>query len=239
MDCSTPSLPVPHHLLEFAQVHVHCISYAIQPSYPLLPSSPSAFSLSQHQVLFQWVGCSHQVDKPRQRIKKQTYHFANERLYCQSYSCIHVQIHVQMWELDHKEGWTTKNWCFQIVVLEKTLESPLNFKEIRPVNPKGNQPWIFIGRTDAEVETVILWPPNAKSQLIGKDPDAGKERRQEEKGMTGSDDWMASPTQWTWAWANSEIVKDGEAWQVADHGVAKSWKWLSNWTTIPSQDPSA
>jgi len=89
-----------------------------------------------------------------------------------------------MWELDHKEGWAPKNWCFWTVVLEKTFGSPLDSKEIKPVHPKGNQPWIFIGRTEAEAETLILWPPDAKSQLIGKDPDAGKNRRQEEKGTT-------------------------------------------------------
>ena len=92
--------------------------------------------------------------------------------------------HVWMWELDYKESWVSKNWCSWTVVLEKTLESPLDSKEIQPVHPKGNQSWIFIGRTDAEAETPILCPPNAKSQLIGKDPDAGKDWRQEEKGTT-------------------------------------------------------
>ena len=87
-----------------------------------------------------------------------------------------------MWEWDHKEGWVPKNWCFWIMVLEKTLESPLDCKEITPVNPKGNQPWIFIGRTDAEAEALILWPSDAKSWLIGKDPGAGKDWRQKEKG---------------------------------------------------------
>ena len=90
---------------------------------------------------------------------------------------------MQKWELDHKEGWEPKNWCFLIVVLEKTLESPLDSKEIKQVNPKENQPWIFIGRTDAEAEASILWPPDTKSWLTGKDPDAGKDWRQE-KGMT-------------------------------------------------------
>ena len=89
-----------------------------------------------------------------------------------------------MWELDHKEGWALKNWCFWTVVLEKTLERPLDSKEIKLVNPKGNQPWIFIGRTDAEAETPVLWLPDMKSQLIGKDPGAGKDCRQEEKGVT-------------------------------------------------------
>ena len=87
-----------------------------------------------------------------------------------------------MWELDHKEDWSLKIWCFWIVVLEKILESPLDGKEIKPVNPKANQPWIFIRRTDAEAEALILWPPDAKSQLFGKDPDAGKDGGQEEKG---------------------------------------------------------
>ena len=92
--------------------------------------------------------------------------------------------HVWMWELDYKESWMPKNWCFWTVVLEKTLESPLDCKKIQPVHPKGNQSWIFIGRTDVEAETPILWPPDVKNWLSGKYPDAGKDRRQEEKGMT-------------------------------------------------------
>ena len=147
-------------------------------------------------------------DKPRQYIKKQRYHFANKCLYSQSYGL--SSSHIQMWELDHKEGRAPKNWCFQIVVLEKTLESPLDCKEIKPVNPKGNQPWIFIGRTGAEAEAPIRWPPYVKSWLIGKDTDAGKDPDatkdwgQEEKGDNrGWDGWMASSTQWTWFWANS------------------------------------
>ena len=92
--------------------------------------------------------------------------------------------HVWMWELDYKESWAPKNWYFSTVVLEKTLESPLDCKEIQPVHPKGNQSWVFIGRTDAEAETPILWPPDAESWLIWKDPDAGKDWGQEEKGMT-------------------------------------------------------
>ena len=89
-----------------------------------------------------------------------------------------------MWELDHKESWALKNWCFWTVVLEKTLENPLDSKEIQPVHPRGNQCWIFIGRTDAKVEPLILWPPDLKKWLLGKDPDAGKHWRQEEKGTT-------------------------------------------------------
>ena len=93
--------------------------------------------------------------------------------------------HVQMWNLDHKEGWMLKNWCFQTVVLEETPESPSDCKEIKPVNPKGNQPWIFIGRTDAEVEALILWPPDMKSQIIGKDFGAGKAKAKGEGGSRG------------------------------------------------------
>ena len=89
-----------------------------------------------------------------------------------------------MWELNYKQSWALKNWCFGTVVLEKTIESPLDCREIKPVHPKGNQSWIFIGRTDAEAETPILWPPDAKNWLIGKDPDPGKDWRQEEKGTT-------------------------------------------------------
>ena len=118
------------------------------------------------------------------------------------------------WELDHKEGWVPKNWCFQIVLLEKILESPLDCKEIKPVNPKGNQPWIFTGRTDAEAEAPVLWPPDAKSQLNGKDPDAGKDWRQEDKGMTedevvGWHHWLNGHES-----EQTQIVKDREAWQL-------------------------
>ena len=122
-------------------------------------------------------------DKPRQCIKKQRHHFAYKGSYSQSYGF--SSGHAWMWELDHKEGWALKNWCFQIVVVEKTLESPLDIKDIEPVNPKGNQPWIFLGKTDAEAEAAILWPPNPKMELIGKDPDAGKDWGQEVKGVTG------------------------------------------------------
>ena len=121
-------------------------------------------------------------DQHRQHIKKQRHYFANKYPSSQSYGF--SSSHVQMWELDDKESWELKNWCFQTVVLEKTLESPLDYEESQPVNPKGNQPWIFIGRTDAEAETPILWAPNVKSWLIWKDPDAGKDWRQEEKGTT-------------------------------------------------------
>ena len=118
----------------------------------------------------------------RQHIKKQTRYFANKGALVKT-----MVFPVWMWELDHKDSWTLKNWCFWAVLLEKTLESPLDCKEIKPVNPKGNQPWIFIRMTDAEAEAPVLWTPDAKSWLIRKDPDAGKDWRQEVKGMTKDD----------------------------------------------------
>ena len=121
-------------------------------------------------------------DKPRQHIKKQRHYFANKGPSSQSYGF--SSSHVWMWELDYKETWVPKNWCFWTVVLEKTLESPLDCKKIKPVHPKGNQSWIIIGRTDVKVETPILWPPDMKSWLVWKDPDAGKDWGQEEKGTT-------------------------------------------------------
>ena len=127
-------------------------------------------------------------DQPRQHIKKQRpkkkktqkHYFATKVHIVKGFSSSHVWV----WGLDHKEGWALKNWCFWTVVLEKTLQSPLDYKEIQPVCPKGNQSWIFIGRTDAEAETPILWPPDAKNWLLRKDLDAWKVSRQEEKGMT-------------------------------------------------------
>ena len=118
----------------------------------------------------------------KQYIKKQRHYFVNKCPSSQGYGF--SSSHVWMWKLDYKESWALKNWCFWTIVLEKTLESPLDCKEIQPVNPKGDQSWIFIGRTDAEAETPILWPPDVKSWLNGKDPDAGKDWCQEEKGMT-------------------------------------------------------
>ena len=121
-------------------------------------------------------------DKPRQCIIKQRHHFADKRSYGQGY--VLSSSHVQMWEMDYKEGKALKNGCFLTMVLEKTLESSLDSNEIKSVNPKRNQPWIFIGRTDAEAEAPIFLPPDVKSQLIGKDPDSGKDWRQKEEGVT-------------------------------------------------------
>ena len=120
-------------------------------------------------------------DKHRQSIKKKSHHFVNKGSYSQSYGFSNS--HAQMWKLDHKESWVLKNWCFWIVVLEKILESTWDWKEIKPANPKGNQPWPFIERTDAGVESPILWPPDAKSWFTGKDPNAGKNWKQKEKGV--------------------------------------------------------
>ena len=126
-------------------------------------------------------------DQPRQHIEKQRHYFANKGPSSQGYGF--SSDHVWMWELDYKESWVLKNWCFWTMVLEKTLESPLDSREIQPVHPEGNQSWIFFGRTDVEAETPILWPPDAESWLIGKDPAAGKDWGQEEK-QTAEDEMV-------------------------------------------------
>ena len=141
--------------------------------------------------------------------------------------------HVWMWELDHKEGWVPKNWCFWTVVLEKTLESPLDCKEIQPVIPKGSQSWIFIERTDAEAEAPILWPPDAKSQLTRKDPDAGKDWRWEEKG-TADDEKVGWHHQLDGHWSSS-----GSWWWTGKPSVLQSIesqrvRHNSDWTEMKS-----
>ena len=157
-------------------------------------------------------------------MKKQRHYFANKGP--SSQGCGFTSSHIRMWELEYKEGWALKNWCFWTVVLEKTLESPLECKEIQPVHPKGNKSWIFIGRTDVEAEAPILWPPDVKSWLIWKDPDAGKDLRWEEKGTT--DDEMVG-------W-HHQI--DGHEWWTEKPGVLQSMgsqrvgTQLSNWTEL-------
>ena len=179
----------------------------------------------------------------RQHFKKQRYYFADKGPSSQSYGF--SSSHVEMWELDYKESWMLRNWCFWTVVLEKTLEGPLYSKEIKPVNPKENQSWIFIGRTDAEAETPVLWPPDAKNWLIGKDPEARKDWRQEEKGMT-KDEMVG----WHHRLAGHEFEEapgvGDEQWRLA---CCSLWgrkeldmiKWLSwielNWYKKLSQHP--
>ena len=131
-------------------------------------------------------------DQRRQHIKKQRHYFADKGLSSQSYGF--SSSHIWMWDLHYKESWARKNWCFWTVVLEKTVENPLDFRKIQLVHPKGDQSWVFIGRTDAEAETPILWLPDVKNWLIGKDPDPGKDWRQEEKGTT--EDEMAGWHHW-------------------------------------------
>ena len=136
-----------------------------------------------------------------------------------------------MWKLDCEEGWVLKNWCFWNVALEKTLESPLDSKGIKSVNPKENQPWIFIRRTDSAAEAPIFWSQDSKSRLIRESPDAGKEWSQEEKGTTEDEiaGWQHRPDRREFEWT-LELVMDREAWRAVIHGVTKSQTWLSDFT---------
>ena len=170
---------------------------------------------------------------PREHIKKQRHYFANKGgASSQSYGF--SSSHVWMWELDYKESYVPKNWCFWTVVLEKSLESPLDCKEIQPVHPKGYQSWVFIGRTDAEAETWILWPPDANSPLTEKGPDAGKMEGRRKGDGRGWDGWMASLTQRTWVWVNSRswwwTERPGVLQSMGLQRVRHDWVTELNWT---------
>ena len=173
-------------------------------------------------------------DQPRQNILKQWHYFANKGPSRQGY-CFSSS-HVWMWELDYEESWTLKNRCIWTVVLEKPLGSPLDCKETRPVHSKGNQPWIFIWRTDAEAEALILWPPDAKNWLTGKDSDAGKDWGREEKGMT--EDEMVGWCHQLNGLEFEQTLRDGEGqgdlagcspWghRVSDWGTEPNWRLLT------------
>ena len=163
-------------------------------------------------------------------VSKSRDNFADKGPYSQSFGF--SSNHVWMWELDHKEGWEWKNWCFGIVVLEKALESPVDSKEFKPVHPKGNQSWMFIGWTDADAEAPVLWPPDLKSQLTEKDPDAGKDKRQKEKGMTEDEmvGWHYRLNGHEFEQAPGDGGRQGSM-ACCSPKVTKSWTQPSDWTT--------
>ena len=169
--------------------------------------------------------------QPRYHTKKQRHYFVNKGLSSQGY--VFSSSHVWMWELDYKESWAPKNWCFWTVVLGKTLESPLDCREIQPVHPKGDQSWVFIGRTDVDAESSILWPPHVQSRLIWKDPDAGKDRGQEEKGTTEDEmiGWHHRLDGHGLGWTPG--VGDGQGGLVCYSSWGRKGRtWLSDWTKL-------
>ena len=194
------------------------------------------------------IDCSHEIKRHlllRRKVMtnldsilKSRDYFADKGPSSQGYSF--SSSHVCMWELDCEESWAPKNWFFRTVVLEKTLESPLNCKEIQPVHSKGDQPWVFIGRNDAKAETPVLWPPHAKSWLIGKDSDARRDWGQEEKGMTGWDGWMASLTWWMWIWVNSGswwwTERPGVLQFMGSQGIRRDWTELNSAQSLLMSD---
>ena len=169
-------------------------------------------------------------DQPRQHTKKQRHYFANKVPPSQGYHF--SSSHVWMWEMNYKESWVPKNWCFWTVVLEKTLASPLDCKEIQPVHPKGDQSWVFIGRTDTEAETPILWPPDAKSWLIGKRPWCWERLKEEEKGTT--EDEMVGWHHWLNGHEFEQAPGDGEGQESLarcspwGHKELDTTEWLNN-----------
>ena len=167
-------------------------------------------------------------DQPRQHIKKQRHYFVNKGSPSQGSGF--SSGHVWMWELDCEEGWVPKNLCFWTVVLEKTVESPLDCKEIQAVHPKGDQSWVFIGRTDVEAETLILWPPDAKSWLVWKDPDAGKDWGQEEKGTTEDEvvGWHHQLNEHEFGYTLG--VGNGQGGLACCNSWGRSW--VSDWTEL-------
>ena len=176
-------------------------------------------------------------DQPRQHIKKKRYYFANKGPSSQNYGF--SSSHVRMWDFDYKESWAPKNWCFWTVVLEKTLESPLDCKEIQSVHLKGDQSWVFIGRTDAEAETPVLWPPDVKSWLIWKDPDAGKDWGQEGKGTTEDEmvGWHHQLNGHGFGWTPG--VGDGQgglacysSWGRKELDTTEQLNWTEHWQYI-------
>ena len=169
-------------------------------------------------------------EQPRQHIKKQRHYFANKGPSSQGY--VFSSGHVRMWELDYKESWAPKNWCFWTVVLEKTLVSSLDCNKIQPVHPKGDESWVFIGRTDVEAETSILCPPDVRSWLIWKDHDWERLMAGAEGDDRGWDGWMASPTQRTCVWVDS-----GSWWWTGRPGMLQFMgslesTQLSHWTEL-------